>query len=84
MYALIDTVGFQEISLEEMMLIDGGAWCWGGFRRSTLDGAVGGSVAGAFAGTIKLPVIGTVAGWVGGGIIGGISGAAAYAVTGWW
>ena len=84
MNATINAVNFQEISLEEMMLIDGGKWSWKEFAQSTVAGAVGGGISGAAGGTITLPVVGTVAGGAGGAILGGLGGAAAYAVCGWW
>ena len=84
MNANINAINFQEISLDEMMFIDGGSWSWKSFGQSAVSGAVGGGVAGAFGGTMTLPVVGTVAGWTGGAILGGVGGAAAYAVCGWW
>jgi hypothetical protein len=80
----IEAVGFQDVSIEELMLIDGGDWSWKGFAQSTAGGAIGGSIAGAVGGTMTLPVVGTVAGYAGGAILGGIGGAAAYAACGWW
>lgn len=75
---------FGQLSFDEMMQIDGGAWSWKAFAQSITSGAVGGAVAGACGGTVTIPVIGTVAGWAGGGILGGLGGAAAYLVCGWW
>jgi hypothetical protein len=75
---------FQELTMDELMYIDGGEWSWKGFAQSTVAGAVGGAIAGAAGGTITLPVVGTVSGAVGGGILGAAGGAAAYLVCGWW
>ena len=75
---------FSNLSIEELTLIDGGAWSWKDFAQTTVGGAVGGATAGAFGGSVTLPVVGTVGGAVGGGILGAVGGAATYLVTGWW
>lgn len=78
------TNGFTEMTMDELMAVDGGEWSWKAFGQATVSGAIGGAIGGAFAGTVTLPVVGTVAGWAAGGILGGLGGAAAYLVCGWW
>jgi hypothetical protein len=75
---------FQELSINDLMCIDGGEWSWKAFAQSAIGGGTGGAIAGACGGAITLPVIGSVPGAVGGGILGVLGGAAAYAVCGWW
>ena len=72
------------MSFEEMVLVDGGAWCWKSFSQSIVSGAVGGAIAGSCGGTVTIPGVGTVAGWAGGGLLGALGGAASYLVCGWW
>ncbi|TCW36053.1 lactobin A/cerein 7B family class IIb bacteriocin [Thermohydrogenium kirishiense] len=84
MEAILPMNGFMELTEEDLMMIDGGAWSWKEFGRTTLAGAVGGGITGAFGGSMTLPVIGTVSGAVGGAIVGGLGGAAVYITTGWW
>ncbi len=80
------TKGFCELSENEMVDLDGGAWYH--VVGAVIGGAVGavgggmtGAVAGAAVGTITIPGIGTVAGasvgLVGGAITGGGAGAVA-------
>ncbi|WP_242965263.1 Blp family class II bacteriocin [Petroclostridium xylanilyticum] len=81
---LLNNVNFLELSNDDLMTIDGGAWSWKEFGRSVASGALTGAIAGATGGTMTVPVIGTVSGAVGMGIAGGVIGAVVYAATGWW
>lgn len=74
---------FSQLSFDEMMLIDGGAWSWKEFGKSVLGSTVGGAAGGA--------VVGAMAGGVGAGpgaltgaVGGAITGAVTYLVCGWW
>lgn len=75
---------FENVTFEELSLIDGGGCSWQGAGNATVSGAVGGAIGGAFGGSVTLPVIGTVAGWAAGGILGGAGSAVAYGATCWW
>lgn len=78
------TNGFAEMSMDDILSIDGGAWSWKAFGQATFGGAIGGGITGAFAGSVVLPVVGSVPGWAGGAILGGVGGAATYLFCGWW
>jgi hypothetical protein len=44
--------GFEELSNDELLMVDGGEWSWKEFGQSTVAGAVGCSLAGAAGGTM--------------------------------
>jgi hypothetical protein len=65
----------QELSVEEMEMIDGGGWrCYVGAGASAILGAL----TGASVASITLPVVGTIAGWEAGYWAGAAMGAAAF------
>ncbi len=74
---------FEELTFEELMSIDGGAWSWKDFSKATVGGAVGGAFGGAVVGAMAGGV-GAGPGALAGGISGGLAGAVGYAVIGWW
>ena len=76
--------GFCEMSFEEMLLIDGGAWSWKEFWHTTGSSAVGGAIGGSLGGSVTVPVVGSVPGAVAGGVLGAVGGAVGYALFGWW
>ncbi|WP_033827248.1 hypothetical protein [Bacillus andreraoultii] len=83
MIATIENTHFQPLSLNEMYLIDGGAWSWGDFAKSTVGGAAGGAAGGAITGSFAGGV-GALPGAGIGALAGGAAGAVTYAVVGWW
>lgn len=85
------SVNFNEISYNELMLIDGGDWSWSEFGTWTGSAAVAASIGGAtLGGTVGsvIPGAGTVTGVViggaGGFVVGAAIGAIGYSLFGWW
>lgn len=76
--------GFCEMSIDEVLCIDGGAWSWKEFLQTTGSSAVGGAIGGSLGGSVTVPVIGSVPGAVAGGVLGAVGGAVGYALFGWW
>lgn len=75
--------GFCEMTMDEMLLIDGGAWSWKEFGKSVVGGAVGGAAGGAVTGAMAGGV-GALPGAGVGAAGGAVSGAVAYLICGWW
>ncbi|MDN4601429.1 Blp family class II bacteriocin [Paenibacillus sp. F6_3S_P_1C] len=75
---------FNEITFDEMLQVDGGAWSWSEFAKDTIKGAAGGAVGGAVAGAAGGAGVGAGPGAVAGGIVGAVGGAAGYLIAGWW
>ena len=75
--------GFCEMSIDEMFLVDGGAWSWAEFGKSILGGAVGGAAGGAATGAMAGGV-GALPGAGVGAVGGAVGGAVTYLVCGWW
>ncbi|GIP60401.1 Blp family class II bacteriocin [Paenibacillus woosongensis] len=76
--------GFSELSLHEMMAIDGGGdFSWSDLGKSVVGGAASGAIGGAASGALAGGV-GAGPGALVGGAAGAVGGAAAYLLTFWW
>ena len=75
---------FEELSTDEMLTIDGGAWSWKEFGRNIVGGALSGAIGGAIAGGSWNGGIGAAPGAGFGALGGAAGGAAMYLVCGWW
>ncbi|SHH17627.1 Blp family class II bacteriocin [Tepidibacter thalassicus] len=71
---------FNELTYNELMLINGGEWNWYAFFDAVVGGAVSGAIAGSAVGTMTIPLIGEVPGVIGGAVIGAIGGALKYTI----
>ncbi len=57
---------FKEVTNEDLLYIDGGAWNWKKFGKSVVSGAISGAFGGATTGTLPGVGVGAFAGAVGG------------------
>ena len=76
----LNTNTFNELTNNELMLINGGEWSWHAFFDAVITGTVSGAIAGAAVGTMTIPLIGEVPGVLGGAVIGAIGGAFKYVI----
>ncbi|MDL4838914.1 Blp family class II bacteriocin [Aquibacillus rhizosphaerae] len=83
MLSAVESPQFQTLSATELLLIDGGAWSWADFGKSTAGGAVGGAAGGAVTGSFAGGV-GALPGAGIGALAGAAGGAATYLAVGWW
>lgn len=83
MIATLEHTTLQPLSLDEMYMIDGGAWSWADLGKAAGSGAITGGVGGAAAGAFGGGVGALPGGAIGAGA-GAVGGALAYAAFGWW
>ncbi|SHH17652.1 ComC/BlpC family leader-containing pheromone/bacteriocin [Tepidibacter thalassicus] len=75
---------FNELTNDELMLVNGGEWSWGAFFGSVFKGMEKGYHDADPNATTKVPYIGEVPAPIVGALVGGIHGAIDYLVCGWW
>ncbi|MCY6355556.1 hypothetical protein [Clostridium sp. ZS2-4] len=79
----LNTTAFTELTYDEMMVVNGGAWSWGAFFGSIFEGAKTGYEKADPNGTMKLPLIGDVSASFGQAFLGAINGGVDYLICGW-
>lgn len=74
---------FTEMSFDEMLSLDGGAWSWKEFSKQVFGGAAAGAAGGAVTGAMYGGV-GAGPGALAGGVGGAVTGGVLYLLIGWW